>query len=336
MRLDALTRDHGHIDAEVAACRNDAALFDFSFMSRGVASGPRTRARVQALAARPLDALRPGRIVYGLRTDDRGQVLADLTVWQTGTDRYEVFSGRPEDIAALGADDLTAESCVLSLQGPGSLRALAGLAALDVLSQVGYFGHCRLDIAGVACQVGRLGYTGERGFEFVVPAAAKQRLWEALSTRARPAGFAAADVLRIEAGFVLFCNEFRPMVTPAEAGLARFGAAGAPPSPPRVELVGFTAKCRERPVLYQPGGPFRFPPEAGEIVVTSAAWAAGRGGVVGLGYVKAGAAGRPLADPGGGFQDIRRADLPFVDPAKRRVRGGWGADLLPAPEPAFH
>jgi aminomethyltransferase len=329
MRLDALTRDYGDIDAEVVACRNDAALFDFSFMSRGVAAGPRARARVQALIARPLDTLRPGRIVYGLRTDDRGHVLADLTVWQTGADRYEVFSGRAEDIAALGADDLTAESCVLSLQGPGSLRALAGLAALDVLSQVGYFGHCRLEIAGVACQVGRLGYTGERGFEFIAPAAAKQRLWEALSMRARPAGFAAADILRIEAGFALFCNEFRPMVTPAEAGLQRFGEPLAGPSP-RATLVGFTATCRERPILHQPGGTPAFPPEQGTILVTSAAWSAASGCTIGLGYVRPGATQQAPADPSGTCENIRLARVPFVDPEKRRVRGGWRAgDLLP-------
>jgi aminomethyltransferase len=331
VRLEELTRDYGDIDAEVAACRNDAALFDFSFMSRGAATGPLARSAVQALTTRPLESLRPGRILYGVRTDERGRALADLTVWQIGSERYEVFSGRREDIAALaGGDDLTAESCVLSLQGPGSLRALAGLAALDVLAQVGYFGHVSLDVAGIPCRIGRLGYTGERGFELIAPADSKRKLWAILSARARPAGFAAADVLRIEAGFVLFANEFRPAVTSAEAGLQRFVGAEEKSPPARAELVGFTATCRDRPVLYEPGDAFRFPPERDEILVTSAAWSAALGCVIGFGYVKAGERPQALVDPSGTFQIIRVAGLPFVDPAKRRVCGGWRpADLMP-------
>lgn len=331
MRLEGLTRDYGDIDAEVAACRTGAALFDFSFMSRGAVAGPLARRAVQTLTSRPLHSLRPGRILYALRMDERGHALADLTVWQTGPEGYEVFSGRREDIAALpGGDDLTAESCVLSLQGPGSLRALAGLAALDVLAQAGYFGHIPLDVAGVPCRIGRLGYTGERGFELIAPAESKQKLWRILSTRARPAGFAAADILRIEAGFVLFTNEFRPAVTPAEAGLQRFGGAEQKGLPMRAELVGFTATCRERPVLYAPGNAFRFPPERDELLVTSAAWSAALGCVIGLGYVKAGEPHQTLVDLSGTFQNVRAAHLPFVDPAKRRVRGGWRPiDLMP-------
>lgn len=329
MCLEGLIRDYGDIDAEVAACRNDVALFDFSFMARGAAAGPLARQSVQALISRPLEALRPGRIVYCVRTDGRGHALADLTVWQTNPDRYEVFSGRGEDIAAIaGGDDLTEESCVLSVQGPGSLRALVGLADLDALSQLAYFAHAEIEIGGIRCRVGRLGYTGERGFEIVAPAGAKQRLWDILCAKARPAGFAAADILRIEAGFMLFSNEFRPMVTPAEAGLQRFDAARA--APRRVELVGFRADCRFRPILYAPDGSLPFPPREDEIAITSAAWSASLGCVIGLGYVRADAAREEFVDPAGKFQKVRKADLPFIDPAKRRVRGGWrSSDLLP-------
>jgi aminomethyltransferase len=326
VRLDALIRDYGDIDAEVAACRNDVALFDFSFMSRGVVEGPRARDRVQALTARPLDALRPGRIVYAVKTDDRGHARADLTVWQTGSDRYEVFSGRSEDTAAL---DTSEKCCVLAVQGPASLRALAGVADADALSQLGYFGHCALAVAGIPCRVGRLGYTGERGFELIAPAGAREQLWTALAARARPAGFAAADILRIEAGLVLFANEFNPPVTPAEAGLQRFDDPLAAQAL-RAILVGFTATCRDRPVLYQPHGSPVFPPAPGTILVTSAAWSAALGCTIGLGYVQPDTAPQAPEDPSGTFENVRLARVPFVDPAKRRVRGGWHAtDLLP-------
>lgn len=329
MSFAALVRDYGDIDAEVAACRSGAALFDFSFMSRGTVSGPAALAAVQALTPRPLDGLRPGRIFYALRVDAAGLARADLTVWRTGPDSFEVFSGRREDIAALsGGHDRSDETCILAVQGPASLAALAPFGDARALARLAYFAQVETVLCGVKCRVGRLGYTGERGFEIVAPAAAKDALWTALATKARRAGFAAADVLRIEAGFVLFANEFRPGVTPAEAGLSRFAAAT--PRRPRVALIGFTAQGRARPTLFSPAPELEFPPRAGDIAVTSAAWSAAAGAVVGLGYVLADAANGVLRDPGGVFTAFRQQPRPFVDLEKRRVRGGWGeTDLLP-------
>lgn len=326
-----LIRDFGDIDAEAAACRDDVALFDFSFMSRGASTGAAARDAVQSLTHRSLGDLRPGRILYGVRTDSKGHARADLTIWRMPLERWEVFSGRREDVTAIPDGlDLSPQTCILSLQGPGSLRALAGLTPIEAVAKIGYFEHAQLEIAGIACLVGRLGYTGERGFELVAPAATKQALWDALAARARPAGFAAADILRIEAGFVLFTNEFRPLVTPAEAGLQRFG--GLTHEPRRVELVGFTGDSEKRPVLFAPADAMRFPPAPGEIVVTSAAWNARSDCVVGLGYLRAGEQKITLVDPSGVFHGIRRAHLPFVDPLKRRVRGRWRPDdLLPEP-----
>jgi glycine cleavage system aminomethyltransferase T len=63
--------------------------------------------------------------------------------------------------------------------------------------------------------------------------------------------------------------------------------------------------------------------------VTSAAWSAAAHGVIGLGYVRAGTDAETFVDPTGRFMAIRRACVPFIDPAKRRVRGGWDSNFLP-------
>jgi aminomethyltransferase len=330
VQLGTLIRDFGDIDAEAAACRDDAALFDFSFMSRGASAGPSARDAMQSLTRRSLVDLQPGRIAYGIRTDAQGRARADLTFWRMPEERWEMFSGRHEDVAAIpGGSDLSDASCILSLQGPRSLQVLAALAEVEVVARLGYFAHAEIEIAGIPCRLGRLGYTGERGFELVAPAAARQTLWDALAKRARPAGFAAIDILRIEAGFIFFLNEFKPMVTPGEAGLKRFG--GPLQRAPRVELIGFAAESETRPVLFAPTHPVQWPPAAGEIVVTSAAWSERAGATIGLGYVRAGEASTRLVDPAGAFRDVRRTAIPFVDPLKRRVRGTWNpADLLPA------
>ncbi len=176
----------------------------------------------------------------------------------------------------------------------------------------------------------------QRGVEVVGPRQRRDVIWAALAQGARPAGFASADMLRIEAGFLLFANELRFMVTPAELGLERFAqgprdrrGALAPACKRRVRLVCFRADCENDPILWQPVSDAEFPPGPGAIVVTSACRSVVAGGVLGLGYVRLARRSGEVVDPTGQFHRIREVGLPFFDPAKRRPRGGWHADLTP-------
>ncbi len=323
--------DYGDAAGEASACRAAAALFDFSFMSRARVSGPGALRLLARLTPRPLADLPAGRIRYAFALDRHGSVVADLTVWCLERGRYELMSGRHEEIATLAAwaadaaavEDLSAESAVLAVQGPASLAALAALAPGEALAAIPYFGHAALELAGISCRVGRLGYTGERGFEILLPRSARAEIWQALAARVRPAGFAAADILRIEAGFLLFANELAFPVTAGELGLERYAAESA--APRRVRLAAFRARADRRPILPPPPPPAAaFPPRPGEIVATSACWSPHAAGVLGLGYVRAeepACAG--LLDGSRRFHAVEEVALPFHDPAKRRPRGGW-------------
>jgi len=143
-----------------------------------------------------------------------------------------------------------------------------------------------------------------------------------LLARIRPAGFIAANCLRIEAGFVLFANEFRLPVTAEEAGLKAF--AGNDPVPPRHRLVCFRANSSEAPDK----GNYSYdlvPPNSGNITVTSVCHSATAGGILGLGYVPINEAriGQSFIDPTGLYEDIRTVDMPFYDTKKRRPRAFW-------------
>src|SRR6185369_12177456 len=107
-----------------------------------------------------------------------------------------------------------------------------------------YFAFGHADLAGIPCTIGRLGYTGEPGFEIIAARGQAGGLWQALSRHLRPAGFVAADMLRIEAGFPLFTNEFSLPVFPAEAGLARFHGAGDQPEC-AIKLIAFRADASD-------------------------------------------------------------------------------------------
>jgi glycine cleavage system aminomethyltransferase T len=346
--LRALRRDYGDARAEARSCRSAAALFDFSFMRRLVVRGSGAQALVQTLTPRPMHDLAPGRIRYALRLDTAGNVLSDITIWRHDTETFEVFGGRPDEFAHLQAStgsavsvcDVSGETAIFAVQGPLSLRALAGVALIAALKTLPYFAHAPASIGGVKCRIGRLGYTGERGFEIILPKRAREAVWALLAEHARPAGFAAADVLRIEAGFLLFSNEFLFPVSPSELGLGRFAATpecgqAFPPRMSPIRLVSFQAQCDHEPILWQPLKDAVFPPPLGTLLVTSACRSIVSGEILGLGYACRAQGVPHLVDPSGHFREIREVVVPFHDTRKRRPRGGWDDDLLPAGADSF-
>jgi aminomethyltransferase len=342
--LRTLPRDYGDVRAEARSCRSAAALFDFSFMHRIGIRGPRAHALVQTLTPRQIDDLMPGHIRYALRVGAGGRVLSDVTIWRLDAETFEVFAGTGDAFAHLQAAagsttsvcDLSQETAIFAVQGPSSLRALAGVSSTAQLRALAYFGHVQESVAGVACRVGRLGYTGERGFEVIVPRAARAAIWTMLAQHARPAGFAAADILRIEAGFPLFANEFLFPVSAAGLGLARFAAGPDAPCRSRsaqgagsIRLVSFQAVCDCDPILWRPPRDATFPPAPGSLLATSACRSIVTGEILGLGYACDAHGAAHLFDPTGQFRDIHEVSVPFYDPYKRRPRGGWRDDLSP-------
>jgi aminomethyltransferase len=330
--------DHfGDPAAEARACRSACALFDFSFLESARICGGRAGQIVEAFTGRSLTGLPVGKIAYALRLGAASEVLADLTIWRTETETFEVMSGRHEDIADLAdyaepgvAVSEVANRATFAVQGPASLDALRQLGAIDAIAALPYFGFTDASLDGIACRVGRLGYTGEPGFEVICRRSDAERLWQTIARYARPAGFIALDMLRIEAGFVLFSNEFRLPATPAEAGLGKFYTAPQPL--PKITLVSFVADADRFAWPWQPRRPCDRPSRPGEVVVTSACESIVAGGILGLGYVldgheaedTAGAGlGASLRDPIEIFRNIRQTPLPYYDTAKRRPRLPW-------------
>ncbi len=330
---NTLVRQYGDPADEVRACRTACALFDFSFVARACLRGPGAQAVIAQLTRRSLHDLALGQIRYAVREDTSGHLVSDLTIWRHNG-HFELMSGRSEDIADLiraapldgTVEDLSGAHAIFAVQGPGSLAALADCMDVQTISKLTYFTFTEAQIRNVPCVVARLGYTGEPGFEIVLPRAAAEEIWNLLARSVRPAGFVAADMLRIEAGFVLFANEFRVAVTAREAGLERFAGSRTVPTDQDVALACFRANTREMPVLWQPKGPIARP-VPGTIAITSACHSHQVGGTLGLGFALQSDvdAGVSLKDPGGIFTDIQLVSRPLVDPQKRRPRATWAA-----------
>ena len=280
-----------------------------------------------------------GGIRYCVHADPEHRVRSDLTVWKVDDQVFEVMTGEAADVKSLAAqstyrarvEDISACTAIFAVQGPLSLARILPACDERSLERLGYFSFCDVNIYGVPARIGRLGYTGERGFELVVHVDDGQHLWEALSQTIEVAGFATADVLRIEAGFSLFCNEFSVGATAKELGMSHFVDSTVEGPGDSMSLVCFSATAKQKPVLWQR------PPDAtvnlrqGELLATSACFSALAGSVLGLGYVVPGPIETmvSLVDPLGCFEDITLRPRPFFDPEKKSVLGGWDPQLNP-------
>lgn len=326
-----LKYDYGDAPAEARMCRTDCALFDFSFLECARLEGRDARGVVETMTGRSMVPLGEKEIFYALRVNADGDLTADWTVWRTGEQSFEVMSGRREDttdllaIAGSMAEAEQANRSVFAVQGPRALDALRKLGDVSRIESLRYFTFEQAQLAGISCTIGRLGYTGEAGFEIIAEQHYGPDLWRALSAHVQPAGFTAADVLRIEAGFVLFANEFRLPVTAQEVGLSKFGKT-FDTHRPEITLVSFRADADGLSWPWQPPRDLKRPVTPGTIAVTSACESVVDDGILGLGYVVAGTTpGAALHDPMGTFRNIRLVPRPFYDPEKQRPRVPWRA-----------
>jgi len=286
---------------EHLATRRAAGLFDFSFM--GLCEFENL-ASIQRVQTRNVEKLERGQIAYTLLLAEDGAVLIDATVWRIDAERFWLFTGKR---SAHGGRDRSGEYAIFALQGPASGRILSRLIGREAVLSLRHF---HLATFG-AMTVGRLGYSGELGYELLVPAADADRwrqklLEEGTSEGLRECGWPAADSLRIEAGYVLFDREIDGRANPRELGLERLVDANRSFELAR-RLVGLDIALDSASADW---------PAAH---VTSECLSPTLGKPIALGYAD------PRASPGARVRlpdgrTARIASLPFYDPRRARPR----------------
>jgi len=219
------------------AVRREAGMFDVSHMRVVDVRGAQAREFLRYAIANNVDKLRdPGKALYSCLLDRDGGVLDDLIVYYLRDDFYRVVVNAAtadkdvawlRQLAAARAPGLDIEErtdlAMLAVQGPQA-RAKAWEAFPEVhaaTQSLKPFNGVMLTCAEREWFVARTGYTGEDGFELMVPADEAQRVWSALSAiGVRPCGLGARDTLRLEAGLNLYGQDMDERVSPLESGLA--------------------------------------------------------------------------------------------------------------------
>ena len=267
---------YGSETAEHNAVRAAAGIFDLSHMGEFAVTGAGAADALDyALTGQP-SALKPGRARYTMICADDGGVLDDLIVYRLADTEFLIVANAA-NTAVVGAalaeraagrnavvTDRTDEYALIAVQGPRAASILVPLSTIN-LAEVKYYGGYPAQVAGRRVLLARTGYTGEDGFEIFAAPDDAEHLWAEISKAGAaaglvPAGLAARDTLRLEAGMPLYGHELSSDLTPFDAGLGRVVALGKPDdfvgraalaerarAVPQRQLIGLTLQSRRVP-----------------------------------------------------------------------------------------
>jgi glycine cleavage system T protein (aminomethyltransferase) len=222
---------YGSQIAEHHAVRRGAGVFDVSHMCIVDLKGGRVRPFLQRLLANDVGKLQaPGKALYGCMLNEMGGVIDDLIVYFLDESwfRAVVNAGtRDKDLAwirrhaaGFGVEAVERTDLgMIAVQGPEARAKAASLLAAAAGSRaLALEPFCGGEIDGWF--VARTGYTGEDGFEIMLPAAQAEQAWRALNAAGvTSCGLGARDTLRLEAGMNLYGSDMDEQTHPFESGL---------------------------------------------------------------------------------------------------------------------
>ena len=215
------------------AVRADAGMFDVSHMLNIDITGPDARAFLRHLLANDVARLSvPGKALYSCMLNQQGGVIDDLIVYFFAEDQWRlvvnagtadkdltwiqgVLQARPFDVFIAPRRDLA----MVAVQGPQARQKVwaARPQWQDATQALKAFHGVFVDDNIL---VARTGYTGEDGFEIVLPVAQVEPFWRDLVQQGvRPCGLGARDTLRLEAGMNLYGQDMDEATNPYAAGL---------------------------------------------------------------------------------------------------------------------
>jgi aminomethyltransferase len=216
----------GGVLREHASVRKAAGVFDVSHLGKARVRGAGAADFVNSCLTNDLGRIEPGKAQYTLCCDESGGVVDDLIAYLFADDHVFLIpnaANTAEVVRRLGAAapegvtvaDEHRKFAVLAVQGPTSA---------DVLGKLGlptghdYMSFATASLGGAELIVCRTGYTGEHGYELVVPWDDAGAVWDAIvGAGVQPCGLGARDTLRTEMGYPLHGQELSLDISPVQA-----------------------------------------------------------------------------------------------------------------------
>jgi aminomethyltransferase len=329
---------YGSETAEHNAVRTSAALFDLCHMGEIAVTGPEAGAALDYAVCGWPGQLAVGRARYTMLCAPDGGVIDDLIIYRQAAERFLVVANASNTAVVLAelrercaraeVTDETAATGLVSIQGPNGCGLLTTVTDIPVAG-IKYYAGAYGTVAGRPAWIARTGYTGEDGFEIFCAPGDCEPIWAALTATVPgglpPAGLAARDTLRLEAGMPLYGNELGLDVTPYEAGLGRVVRLDKPHDfVGRDALAARAAEGPRRTLIGLLGGSRRVPRHGYAVLsggspagtVTSGAPSPTLGRPIAMAYVEKDATGPFTIDVRGKAEPAEVTELPFYDRRK--------------------
>jgi aminomethyltransferase len=233
---------YGGILEEHQAVRENCGIFDISHMGEFVVRGREGASWLDSLLTNSVSKLEEGQAQYSLLLNHQGGIIDDLIVYRTGAQEFLLIVNAAKidedftwlhDHIANGADEpvltnLSDAYAALAIQGPRAPEVFAKAFSFpweERRNRIAEFGDKPASDSAAALRsfVATTGYTGEAGFEVLIPAQEATRLWDSfVASGAKPCGLGARDTLRLEMCYPLNGSDLSSSHTPLEAGLGTF------------------------------------------------------------------------------------------------------------------
>ena len=234
--------------------RQDAGMFDVSHMTIVDLKGERVTDFLRYLLANDVAKLKEeGKALYSCMLKEDGGVIDDLIVYYMNDNWYRMVVNagtHDKDMAWINKQapafdvDVSERSntAMIAVQGPKAIAKAVSVLPLDEVEAVAEMKR----FFGVDCGewfIGRTGYTGEDGFEIMLPESEAPALWDKLAhAGVKPCGLGARDTLRLEAGMNLYSADMTEETSPLISGLGWTIAWG----PEDRDFIGRAAIQQER------------------------------------------------------------------------------------------
>ncbi|HEV1997436.1 MAG TPA: FAD-dependent oxidoreductase, partial [Candidatus Dormibacteraeota bacterium] len=225
------------IEAEHRACRETAAMFDFSSFAKIDVRGGGAATFLEGLCDNRV-ARKVGAMTYTQMLNEGGGIECDFTVTRLAEDAFRIVTGTAfgqHDLSWIRAhapldgsvqvEDVTSAFACVGLWGPAARPILRRLTETDLSNEAfPYLTAQELAVASVPCLAFRVTYVGELGWELYCPSEFGLRLWDTIWEAGREhdlvaGGYRAVDSLRLEKGYRVWGADIAPDVDPYQAGL---------------------------------------------------------------------------------------------------------------------
>jgi len=219
--------------AEHNATREAIGLFDVSHLGTATLIGENAAEQLNKILTNDISRIKPGQAQYSTLLSEDGTVVDDLIVYLRSKDEVLIIPNASNSTKVLEiiksnvskdieVKNLHQDIAIIAIQGPKSFELVNDLG---LPTDMQYMAFKDVSFLGQPITICRTGYTGEKGFELLIPAQGAINIWDEIISKgqkygAKAVGLGARDTLRTEMGYPLHGQDISLNISPLEAGLS--------------------------------------------------------------------------------------------------------------------